>query len=583
MKRFAAVVLCICMILSLAACGSGGSGNGSGNNGGKNQGSQPSQGQSQGGSDASEYDYFPSAGEITEERDLVLGMKNTSEGFAQFTLAKVDVTDVISASRIGRTIENNTPGEVFVDAVLDWTNLLDYSVYTSEAVIMTATDSNGNTYEGSTGIEEEDMNGIPRANAVAWGEILPETPARLHCYVSVPETTDALDLRLCVGSCAYSLSCRLDEELTTATEIAVGDTIEDAGLARLTFNGISYSRELEPSDKSGSYYSIVVQGPDSDANTFLIAAFTLTNLSDSVQSTTRFMNAAAQFTDFRTYVNDMYGDGAVCETVNDIPGFDYEIGAGETKNFFLLIQVPEEKTPDALKLSMTFGGKDYIYRLGDHALVRLPDPIIPLGPDTLRKGAIVGFGKYEQDNDFTNGSEDIEWIVLDKVDGYWLLISKYALETKTFHSEYADQMWENCDLRYWLNTTFVEKAFSSEDLEKIEERTVPVLVGNNSKLSYGSDTTDLVFLLSSAEAEKYFPTDEDRLCGITDYVEAIGALSNPGSGTYNDGKPVCNWWLRNHTDNPCGTYVVSDTGMVVGYTVNSGYLAVRPAIWIKCD
>lgn len=42
-------------------------------------------------------------------------------------------------------------------------------------------------------------------------------------------------------------------------------------------------------------------------------------------------------------------------------------------------------------------------------------------------GDIFKFGSYEQDNDTSNGKEDIEWLVLEVKDGKALLISKYAL------------------------------------------------------------------------------------------------------------------------------------------------------------
>ena len=40
----------------------------------------------------------------------------------------------------------------------------------------------------------------------------------------------------------------------------------------------------------------------------------------------------------------------------------------------------------------------------------------------------VIFGKWEQDADFTNGTEDIEWLVLDKDENQIRLISKYVLD-----------------------------------------------------------------------------------------------------------------------------------------------------------
>ena len=47
---------------------------------------------------------------------------------------------------------------------------------------------------------------------------------------------------------------------------------------------------------------------------------------------------------------------------------------------------------------------------------------------------IVTFGHYEQDNDLSNGPEEIEWIVLDfdEKDHKALLISRYGLDAKPY-------------------------------------------------------------------------------------------------------------------------------------------------------
>ena len=44
-----------------------------------------------------------------------------------------------------------------------------------------------------------------------------------------------------------------------------------------------------------------------------------------------------------------------------------------------------------------------------------------------RVGSYVTFGSYEQDNDTGNGSEDVEWLVLDKQDDALLVISRYGI------------------------------------------------------------------------------------------------------------------------------------------------------------
>ena len=62
-------------------------------------------------------------------------------------------------------------------------------------------------------------------------------------------------------------------------------------------------------------------------------------------------------------------------------------------------------------------------------------------------GSYVFFGSYEQDNDTSNGKEDIEWIVLAKEGNKALVISKYALDCKQYHPSMSDITWETCSLR----------------------------------------------------------------------------------------------------------------------------------------
>ena len=81
-------------------------------------------------------------------------------------------------------------------------------------------------------------------------------------------------------------------------------------------------------------------------------------------------------------------------------------------------------------------------------------------------GDVVTFGKYPQTAAGTDQTP-IEWIVLDVQDGKALLLSKYGLEMKQYNTEYTDITWETCTLRTWLNSDFLNKAFSSEEQSAI--------------------------------------------------------------------------------------------------------------------
>lgn|GEM_PF-1701089 len=199
-----------------------------------------------------------------------------------------------------------------------------------------------------------------------------------------------------------------------------------------------------------------------------------------------------------------------------------------------------------------------------------PKETLEATPSDLRSapaGTYIRFGKYEQDNDESNGKEEIEWFILDKQEDKMLVISRYALEYLPYNTEQKKVTWETCSLREWLNSTFYEAAFDSE-----EQRLI-------------LNTTDRVFLLSMEEARSYFAgdvnnwiaEDDARACQGTSYCYAKGAVKGDNYGT-------CWWWLRSPGSNPdsaAGVYIeggIDDKGIMY-----SSEEAVRPAMWISLE
>lgn len=200
-------------------------------------------------------------------------------------------------------------------------------------------------------------------------------------------------------------------------------------------------------------------------------------------------------------------------------------------------------------------------------------------------GDIVYFGTYEQDNDTSNGKENIEWRVLAKENSRVLVISDKALDCQPYNSSYTEEVtWENCSLRKWLNGTFLNKAFSTEEQAQIQNTTVSA--DNNPQYSTnpGNATTDKVFLLSINEVEKYFNSDEARKCAPTAYAKAQGASTSDTFKTPS-GAATCWWWLRSPGDDQSSAAYVYFGGDVfeLGNYVFSGLNAVRPALWITID
>lgn len=209
-------------------------------------------------------------------------------------------------------------------------------------------------------------------------------------------------------------------------------------------------------------------------------------------------------------------------------------------------------------------------------------------------GDTVLFGTYEQDNDQSNGAEAIEWIVLDKQDGKLLLLSKYALDCKSYNEEETEVTWETCTLREWLNGTFYDTAFSQAEQDCIATTQVKNEDNPIYKTEGGNDTEDKVFLLSIKEAIQYFNSDPGawdfaRCVKVTEYAKAQGAMvyneeefKVAGNSEYNGSGW---WWLRSpgmNSGKAANIYLlgsVNREGLIVFDTVS----VVRPAFWLSLE
>ena len=201
----------------------------------------------------------------------------------------------------------------------------------------------------------------------------------------------------------------------------------------------------------------------------------------------------------------------------------------------------------------------------------------------LNVGDTLVFGTYEQDNDTTNGKEDIEWLVLTKENNKILVVSDKALDCKPYNQSRDYVTWETCSLRNWLNNDFINAAFTAEERAMIPTVTVSADMNPEYNTNPGNATKDRVFLLSIVETEKYFTSDEARKCVPTEYAISNGAYT---SDSYTKGgKVTCCWWLRSPGNSQSYAAYVLAGGSVYGYghRVNNDYTSVRPALWISID
>ena len=163
----------------------------------------------------------------------------------------------------------------------------------------------------------------------------------------------------------------------------------------------------------------------------------------------------------------------------------------------------------------------------------------------------ITFGTYPQTANGTDKTP-IEWMVLKRDGNKALLISRYGLTVKPYHKSDVSTTWEKCSLRTWLNETFMKSAFTIEEQKGIALTNVD----NSGSQSYGewdtdggNNTQDKIFLLSYAEAKKYFNVkynDRNNVIARVDptaYAIAQGANTHSGYTTASE-KAAGFWWLR---------------------------------------
>lgn len=209
----------------------------------------------------------------------------------------------------------------------------------------------------------------------------------------------------------------------------------------------------------------------------------------------------------------------------------------------------------------------------------------------LSAGDTFTFGLFEQDSDFSNGKEPIEWIVLSVEKDRVLLLSSYILTGKyyyrhpdIFSSSIAAKQtaqkvhctWDESYIRNWLNTQFIEQAFSEDEKPRILYTTVMNNIEDNYNPLAGKDTQDQIFLLSAKEIETY-NLIEHAPGKLTKFSEKIDMpIDNDSS--------LCSWWLRNPGYEEAYASDIGPSGRINQHGTHvSAVSGVRPAMWIQKD
>ena len=165
-------------------------------------------------------------------------------------------------------------------------------------------------------------------------------------------------------------------------------------------------------------------------------------------------------------------------------------------------------------------------------------------------GTKITFGNYQ--------GKDLTWTILETNGHSMLLFADESIATQPFHLEREEITWNSCSLRKWLNSDFLNTAFSFQDrmrvmLSKLNNRFDPRWDRSN-----GPDTMDKVYVFSLPELLTYYPTEESRALG-------------------------CWWWLRGYGYSNLTQKAVYEDGTIYeqGISPNSENVGVRPVMLVR--
>ena len=193
----------------------------------------------------------------------------------------------------------------------------------------------------------------------------------------------------------------------------------------------------------------------------------------------------------------------------------------------------------------------------------------------------VTFGSYPTDADGT--VRPIVWRVLKNEKGEAYLLSEYILFSAPVHGDYEHYKgWETSDLYNYLNSTFLNDAFTADEQAVLLQRT---------------EDNALVTLITSDEmkdASIGFSSNASRLCESTAWAKILPdppifelpATNNKGKWKplyiYSKGKIYSPWWSRTRSsDYPHEQRRVMDEGKIGRISTGNSDLGVRPAVYVS--
>ena len=162
------------------------------------------------------------------------------------------------------------------------------------------------------------------------------------------------------------------------------------------------------------------------------------------------------------------------------------------------------------------------------------------------------FGTYEQDNNLSNGKEELVWIVLSREGNRVLLITEKIIDGKPFNEKGNSGSFYNSTLNSWLQSEFLNTAFNANEKSKI--------------------SGDILIASKSQKSTYNIPVDAEP----TAYAKNNG---EPYKVWYPDYRTFWTWWLSESTTTT-GEGRVAHSNYI---TDSDEKMGVRPMIWLNID
>lgn len=191
------------------------------------------------------------------------------------------------------------------------------------------------------------------------------------------------------------------------------------------------------------------------------------------------------------------------------------------------------------------------------------DPVVPIpeiiGEPSTAKHNIGDFVRFGRLN-----NRPVQWLILDRRDDEYLLISKFGLECMPFNDTAGFITWDKCTLRKWLNEDFYNNTFNHSEREKIIRHEVVASDNPVYRSSQGKNTNDKIFILNIKEYNQYFDIYNKWTCKLFSGI-------------------LRQCWLRNSGNDNCHGAFIGRSGSIHagGSLTTSPRNAVRPVMWVK--